>query len=58
MEPNQQSYQAKKHITRDTEIKNKLKVSRGDGEGGFQGKEGKGSSKDIYKGYMDKVKGG
>ena len=39
------------------EIKNKLTVTRAEGEGGKWGKEGKGSSRNMYKGPMDKAKG-
>ena len=39
------------------ELKNKLTVTRGEGRGGQRGKEGKGSSRNMYKGPMDKAKG-
>ena len=55
MEPNQQN---KQNITRDTEIKNKLTVIRGDGGEGQWGEEGEGSSRNMYKGHMDKANGG
>ena len=58
MEPNQQNKQAsKQNITRDIEIKNKLTVT-GWEVGGANGEEGKGLSKNMYKGHMDKAKGG
>ena len=40
------------------EIKNKVTVTRGKEEGKKWGKEGKRSSKNMYKGPMDKAKGG
>ena len=40
------------------EIKNKLIVTRRDGGGAQQGKEGEGSSRNMYKGLMDKDKKG
>ena len=43
---------------RDTEIKNKLTVSREEGERGHQGKEGEGSPRNVYKGPMNKAKAG
>ena len=56
MEPNQQK--PKKYITRDTEIKKKWTITRtGKGEGDNR-KEGEGLSRNMYKGPMDKVKGG
>ena len=44
-------------MTRDTEIKNKLTVTRGKVGEGITG-ERKGSSENIYKGHIDKAKGG
>ena len=44
--------------TRDREIKNKLTVHRGVGGGGEQGIEGEGSSRNMYKGPMDKANSG
>ena len=38
------------------EIKNTLTVTRGDGEGRSEGKEGIGSSRNMYKGPTDKAK--
>ena len=48
---------SKENITRDIEIKNKLTVTRGEW-GGVNGKKGEGSSGNMYKGHMDKAKGG
>ena len=48
---------SKQNITRDTEIKNKLTVARGEG-GGDNGGKGEGSSRNMYKGPMDKAKEG
>ena len=57
MEHSQQNKQTnKQNITRDTEIKNKLTVTRGV-EGGDNGDKGKGSSRNMYKGHIDKAKG-
>ena len=39
------------------EIKNKLTVKQGEGGGGKWGKEEGGSSRNMYKGPMDKAKG-
>ena len=49
---------SKQNIIRDIEIRNKLAVTRGEQGGGLQGKEGEGSSRNMYKGPMDKAKGG
>ena len=57
MEPNQQNKQADK-TARDMEIKNKLIVTRGEGERGMMGKRRRVKSRNIYKGPMDKDKGG
>ena len=46
----------KENITRDVEIKNKLTVTRR--KGVVTGKKGERSSRYIYKGHMDKAKGG
>ena len=46
----------KQKITRDIEIKNKLTVTRGKRGEGQRGKEGEGSSRNMYKGHMDKAK--
>ena len=48
---------SRQNITRDTEIKNKLTVTRGERGGGNRG-NGERSFRNIYKGYMDKAKGG
>ena len=47
-----------KNIIKDIEIKNKLMVIRGEGGGGYWGKEREGSSRKMYKGPMDKAKVG
>ena len=44
-------------MTRDIEIKNKLTVIR-EGGRGIIGEKGEGTSRDMYKGHMDKAKGG
>ena len=50
---------SKQKITRDIEIRNKLTVTRGEETKGITGKkEGEGSSRNMYKGPMDKAKGG
>ena len=49
---------SKQNITRDIEIKNKLRVTRREGGQGYWGKEGEGSSRNMYKGPMDKAKAG
>ena len=48
---------SKQNITRDIEIKNKLTVTRGEEGGGERGKEVEGSSRNMYKGPLDKPKG-
>ena len=55
MEPNQQNKQANR--TRDIETKNKLTGTRGEGRE-IMGKKGEGSSGNMYRGHMDKAKGG
>ena len=57
MEPNQQYKQSKENITGDIEIKNKLTATRGDRGDNNRGK-GEGSSRNMYKGHMDKAKWG
>ena len=49
---------SQQNITRDTEIKNKLTVTRGAGEVDNRGKQGKGQVKDHVEGPMDKDNGG
>ena len=49
---------SKLNITRDTEIKNKLTATRGEGERGITGEKGEGLSKNMYRGPTDKAKGG
>ena len=48
---------SKQNITSDIEINNKLTVTREERGGGNRG-EGEGSSRNMYKGHMDKVKEG
>ena len=48
---------SKQNITRDIEIKNKLTVTRREMGGGNDGKRGR-LSRNMYKGPMDKAKGG
>ena len=48
---------SKQNITRDIEIKNKRTVTRGEGGGGNGRKRGR-VFRNIYKGHMDKTKGG
>ena len=55
MEPNQQNKTSKQNITRDTEIKNRQRVTRGEvGENNG----GQRHFRNIYKRHMDKTKGG
>ena len=42
-------------MTRDTEVKNKLTVTRGEGEERLWGKTGEGS-RNLYKGYMEEFR--
>ena len=49
---------SKQNITRDTEIKKKLTVTRGEEEAGYWGKRGEGPSENMYKGHIDKAKRG
>ena len=51
------SQTSKQNITRDIEIKNTLTVTRGD-RGEDNGGKGGELSRNMYKGPMDKVKGG
>ena len=44
-------------ITRDIEIKHKLTITRGEVGGDNRGEEGGGSSRNMYKGHMVKIKG-
>ena len=46
----------KQNTTRNIEIKNKMIVTRGERDNGRM--KGKGPSRNMYKGHMDKVKGG
>ena len=55
MEPNQQN---KQNITRDIEIKNKLTISRGEVGGDNEGRGRGRVVRNMYKGLMDKAKGG
>ena len=48
---------SKKNITKDIEIKNRLTVTKGRWEG-ITGMIREGSSRNMYKGHMDKAKGG
>ena len=48
----------KQNITRDTEMKNKPTVPRGEGGQGTMKEGREESSKNMYKGHMDKAKGG
>ena len=48
---------SKQNINRDIEIKNKLKYPEGRYEG-IMGGRGKGLSRNIYKGHVDKTKWG
>ena len=47
----------KQNITRDSEIKNRLTVTRGEVGGDKGGTEGRGF-RNMYKGHMDNTKGG
>ena len=49
---------SKQNITRDIEIKNKLTVTRGAREGITRVEKEEVSSRNRYKGHMDKAKGG
>ena len=50
---------SKQNVTRDTEIKNKLTVTRGELEGDNEwGEKGEGLSRNMYEGHTDKAKGG
>ena len=50
---------SKQNITRDIEIKNKLTVTRGEvGGANGGGRKWEGLSRNMYKGHMDKAKGG
>ena len=49
---------SKQNITRDIEIKNKLTVTRGEREGITRVEKEEVSSRNRYKGHMDKAKGG
>ena len=58
MEPNQQNKQERKqNITRDTEIKNKLTVSRGEVQGDNAGEKGEGFSVACIKDTWTKPNG-
>ena len=49
---------SKQNITRDIEIKNELTVTREEVEGDNMGENREGSSRNMYKGHMDKTKWG
>ena len=57
MEPNQQKQTSKQNISRDSEIKNKLTVTRGEVGGDNVGEGGK-VFRHMYKGHMGKTKVG
>ena len=48
----------KQYISRNIEIKNKLTVTRGEEGEGYWGKIREGPSRNMYKGHMEKAKGG